>query len=219
MDGSDATAAGVDRNLLRQLQRLEETQGWAHHVGDLDRGELTTTALDRPLGSLARAARLEQLGLRFDPSILGPTYVLTPQRPFLPAPEVWIRVFGAVLYASHSGGLISWAGPTDASSTFDVGSLHAFFAGLPQGRPLMTLSVSAGVRLGGTGHLLIASSVSTSTVTVPVDGSFTAHTIDLRLTVGDAPAEVFLFVRGRISAMFRALAISYIPVLEPAQPS
>jgi hypothetical protein len=37
--------------------------------------------------------------------------------------------------------------------------------------------------------------------------------------VGDQPVEVFMFVRGGIrDTTFRALAISYIPVLEPAQP-
>ena len=219
MDGSDVTAADVERNPLRRLQRLEETQGWAHHVGDLDRGELSTAPLDRPLGPVTRATRLEALGIRFDPSILGPTYVLTPQRPYQPAPEVWLRAFGASLYASHSGGLISWTAPRDAPSTFDGGSLHTFFAGLPPGRPLLTISVSAGAWSGAAGHLLVASSASASTVTVPVGGTFTAHTIDLRLTVGDQPVEVFMFVRGGIrDTTFRALAISYIPVLEPAQP-
>jgi hypothetical protein len=69
--------------LGRQLDELTETQQWVHHIADLDRGEVLTNILDRPVTPLSRIERLSRLGPFDDPSVFnGPSFRLTPQMPY-----------------------------------------------------------------------------------------------------------------------------------------
>src|SRR5262245_56360695 len=71
----------------RQPYELEETHRWAHHVADLNSGQVLTFLLERPITPLSRAERLSRLGRVIDPSIFrGPSYTLTPRTPYQASP-------------------------------------------------------------------------------------------------------------------------------------
>jgi len=188
------SAAGAMR---RRLFELAEDQRWVHHVADLDSGEMETTTLDRPVAPLSRAARLSRLaGHRFDPSIFGtPTYRLTPQRPYQPSPEGWIEVSRPTYYAPAPGGdLCWWEPPRDFDPRTNFFGLRFSFTSVPVGqRSVTSMSFSGHPFAGTTGHLLLQAQLVPNTVTVPVDGTFGAHTVDFTFVTPQSSLDV---VRG-----------------------
>src|SRR5215210_7937635 len=105
----------------RRLYELEETQGWVHHVADLNSGEVLTTPLDRPLAPLSRAERLSQLGHPIDPIVLGgPSRRLTPDQPYQASPLAWVILLNCSGYATGGGTppFVYWNGDSDGSAQF-----------------------------------------------------------------------------------------------------
>jgi hypothetical protein len=138
-DVNEAVMAG--RSMRRRLYELEETQRWVHHAADFDSEEILTTPQDRPLGPLSRAERLSRLGHRFDPTVFdGPSYRLTPRRPYQSSPEAWLEVFNPVFYSS-GGDLLWWEPPPDLGSRELGGYMLFHFATAPQERSLASLSL------------------------------------------------------------------------------
>jgi hypothetical protein len=81
------------KEFRRRLHELAETQGWVHHVANLDTGQLLTFPLDRPVAPLSRAERLSRLGHFFDPSIFGgPRYKLTARTPYQASPKAGLII-------------------------------------------------------------------------------------------------------------------------------
>jgi hypothetical protein len=91
--GGDAMAPLDPKEFRRRLHELAETQGWVHHVANLDTGQLLTFPLDRPVAPLSRAERLSRLGHFFDPSIFGgPRYKLTARTPYQASPKAGLII-------------------------------------------------------------------------------------------------------------------------------
>jgi len=160
----------------RRLYELEETQGWVHHVADLNSGEVLTTPLDRPLAPLSRAERLSQLGHPIDPIVLGgPSRRLTPDQPYQASPPAWLEVMHCRFYNS-GGGLppfVHWDGDSpDGSATFS-------FAYPPKQRCLASVSFSASAS-SSLGHVHVSAGAAIE-VDVPVGPTDNAHTVDLIL--------------------------------------
>jgi hypothetical protein len=81
------------------LNELEESKSWVHHTAELGRGKLLTFPLERPVAPLARVANLSRLGRVLDASIFGgPSYDLTPHRPYHHWPPAGLSASGADLF-------------------------------------------------------------------------------------------------------------------------
>jgi hypothetical protein len=175
MDASSGNRAPEARALRHRLSELEETQGWVHHVADLDSGEVLTTPLDRPLAPLSRAERLSQLGHPIDPILLGgPSRRLTPDQPYQASPQTWLEVMNCRFYNS-GGGLppfVHWDGDSAG------GSAYFYFADPPQQRCLASISFS-GSASSSLGHVHVGA--GEIEVEVPVGPTYNAHTVDLIL--------------------------------------
>jgi hypothetical protein len=181
-------------SMRRRLFELAESQRWLHHVADLDTGELSTTPLDRPVAPLSRSERLSRLvGHRFDPTIFGaPTYRLTPQRPYQASPEGWIEVSRPTYYAPAPGGdLCWWEPPRDFDPRTVFLGLRFSFTSVTAGqRSLTSMSFSGHPFAGTVGHLLLQAQLVPNTVTVPVDGTFGAHTVDFTFVTPQASLDI-----------------------------
>src|ERR1700738_4045429 len=94
MDAPDI--GGAVRNTIRtRLPQRAEVSQWAHHVADLNTGQVLTTVLDQPPTLESRIERLSQLGSIFDSSIFGgPSYRLTARTPYQTSPEAWLVGYG-----------------------------------------------------------------------------------------------------------------------------
>jgi hypothetical protein len=172
MDGPDINPAVEEaRAQRRRLYDLIETQRWVHHVADLDRGQILTTPLDRPVAPLSRAERLSQLGHPFDPAIFGwPSQRLTPEQPFQRSPLAWL-ILGCQGYATGGGTppFVYWHGDADGYGTFS-------FTEPTDQHCLASISLSAAGALPSNGHLRV--SAQATEIEVPVDRTG-AHTVDV----------------------------------------
>jgi hypothetical protein len=173
-------ALSARRSTRRRLDELAETQRWVHHVASLDSGEVVTTVLDRPIAPLSRAERLSGLGHGFDPIVFGgPTYRLTPQRPYQASPEGWVEASRPEYYAPGPGGdLLWWEPPRDFDHRTNFLGLLFSFSATPDRRSVASLSLSGHSFTGTVGHVLIQAQLIPSPVYVPIDAAFGAHTVD-----------------------------------------
>src|SRR2546425_205787 len=143
MSTRDPKDIAQDRKALwRQIEKYVETQTWAHHVADLSSGKVITTALKRPVTPLSRAERLSHLGRRFDPSIFGgPTYQLTPRRPYQAQPEAWM-IASVVGDFTTQQDFILWQLPRGQAGFDDLQQLECFFSVSPTRQSLISISVT-----------------------------------------------------------------------------
>lgn len=160
----------------RRLYELEETQGWVHHVADLNSGKILTTPLDRPLAPLSRAERLSQLGHPIDPIVLGgPTYRLTPDQPYQASPQAWLEVMYCRFYNSGGGDppFVWWDGDAGGSAEF-------YFTQPPQERCLASISLSGASSSSSPGRVHVGAGGIEGELEIPVE-QINAHTVDLIL--------------------------------------
>jgi hypothetical protein len=194
-------AAKAQRSMRRRLDKLAETQGWVHHVADLDSGEIQTTPLDRPVTPLSRAERLSRLGHQFDTTIFdGPEYRLTPRRPYQPSPEAWLEVSKPDYYAATTGDLLWWEPPRDLDIRTDFRGMRFFFALSPDRRAVASISLSGHAFEHTVGHILLNAHWTQASATVPIDGNFGTHTVDFTF-LPPAPPQPTEIVMGLLAGI------------------
>jgi hypothetical protein len=207
-----------DREAFRKrLDEFEEAQKWAHHVADLSTRKVQTTTLSRPVAPLTRARRLSQLGLHLDTTIFnGPSYQLTPRRPYLAQPESWLIASVVGDYSTLSD-FILWQVPRDATGAL-FQQLQCFFNVTPERQSLVSISISGKSRPGKTGFVRAGMSDIPGEVRVPIGQSFASHTIDIVFDpVQGRPVEVFMVPTAGIEfVIFRSIILRNLPpVLTP----
>jgi hypothetical protein len=168
----------VERSIRRWLDELAETQGWVHHVADLDSGNVLTTPLTRPIAPLSRAERLSRLGHHFDTTVFdGPSYRLTPRSPFQAAPQATLDVLSGNYFTGPDH--VSWLPPRDPPPGFNLGGMRADFSESPDRRSLLSIALQGQSWPGAMGHLSIRESLSGASIRIPVPESFASLTVDL----------------------------------------
>lgn len=181
MDTSEnREATKTARSLREQLNELAETQSWVHHVADLNGGRSRTFSLDRPVTPISRAERLSQLGHLVDPSIFGgPSYRLSPKRPYQASPEAWLSADHSDYYWAEYDAIV-WQPPKDPGAQSLPRGMHFYFEVAPDVLSLVSVSLSGKAWAGTTGHVRLSSLVAS--VQIPIVETFALHTIDLTFT-------------------------------------
>jgi hypothetical protein len=204
-------------SLRSRLDNLIERQTWAHHVADLRTGQVETTLLNRPVAPLSRVKRLSRLAPHLDTSIFnGPSYTLTPRKPYLRQPEAWMIASVPGDFSSLED-MILWQLPRDATSS-DLRQLECFFSAPPTRRSLITIVVSGMSWQGRTGMVSAGVLTSATRIQVPFSPSFSDHTIDIVFDpIPGQPADVFMVPESGIEMLlFRSMTIREMPpVLDP----
>lgn len=199
-------------DLLRQLDKLAETQRWVHHAADFDNGKVMTFPLDRPVTPLSRVERMSRLGHVIDTSIFGgPSYRLTPRRPYQESPTAW-------LYASDAGGYyaaydyIVWSNPQDAT---DRGFMTFHFAESPALRSVVSISITGTAFAGEVGHVRVASETPFREIRFPIADTEAVHILDLTFTpVAGQPADIWMiFEAGIHLPTFRSVSFGEAPLV------
>lgn len=200
-----------DRNELpREIDRLAETRSWAHHVADLDSGKVESFPLNRPVTPLSRVERMMRLGRPFDDTIFGgPSYRLTPRRPYQASPPAW-------LYASTAGGYyaefdyIVWGRPRDAS---ERGFMTFHFGESPAQRSVASIKVNVVADAGG-GHIRVLAEAPSREVRFAITGN-AMHTLDLTLSpAGGQPVDIWMiFEEGVGLTTFHSISFGPAPLV------
>jgi hypothetical protein len=193
-NATQRTSSKDNAAIRREMARLQEHQGWVHHVADAATGKVLTTQLDHPVSPVSRAQRLSQFGNRVDFSIFGtPTHRLTPQRPYQASPMGYLRFYGAREVSSlgdiQPEGHAVWGVPNVAIGEA-VGSTEALVFDPPQGLCLLTLSFGATklpgqigtIRIEVLGYLGNQSNVLASLQLNEHRDNFIWYTVDLLFT-------------------------------------
>src|SRR5258708_37357958 len=174
-----------------RVAELMETQHWVHHVGDLDSGEVLTTPLARPVTPLSRAQRLSRLGHNFDISIFsGPSYQLTPRNPYQSWPQAWLEVTGVADYLPLND-IVAWSLPRDLRPTDDGPGMSFFFADSPDGRSVLSISLTAAAWEGPLGHVSVNAFAFESPAVqarIPIADGFASPTAGVTLIPRAHPA-------------------------------
>jgi hypothetical protein len=171
--------ASIEASEQRRLDELVEEQQSVHHVADAKTGRVITTILDRPITPLARAARLSSLGLSFDPSIFGgPSYRLTPRKPYIETPLAWLSASNPSSYSADTD-RIHWNPPRTFTQNFVPRGFIASFDESPDGPSVLSIALSGKSFQGSAGHLLFSVFSGPDPIRVPVPNIFAALTIDI----------------------------------------
>jgi hypothetical protein len=216
MDAPDLTGLiKAEHSLRRRLSELVETQQWAHHVADLDSGELRTFPLDRPVTPLSRLERLSRLGHRFDDSIFGgPSYRLTPRSPYQASPEAYLAAFGAGSYLPWND-VVIWEFRQDLGTPPGLHGMYFVFSECPDGRSVLSFSLSGNAWPQALGHVRVWASGGPlpASIEIPIADTFAAHTVDLTfVTVGGQPSEVDMTLEAGIGLLtFNAVSFGTAP--------
>lgn len=221
MDVPDVSKmAQVEPAMRRRLCELEEHQRWVHHAVDLERGEIVTTSRERPITPLLRAGRLSELGHLVDPTVFGgPSYRLTPSRPYQPSPEAWIEAAYPTYYAP-AGEVIWWEPPPDLDPRKFLGMTFDFLVA-PHGRMLASLSLSGYSFDGTVGYLVLQATGTQASVSVPVDSTFGAHTVDFLFGPYEEPREpeILMMLQPGIKLLrFNAISFASAPPVVEGSP-
>jgi len=189
------------------------TQRWVHHVADLDSGQVLSTILDGPLAAPALAERLSGLGDVFDTTIFGgPSYRLTPRRPYQAAPEASF-IASQCSYSSTDDQIV-WQPPRDAVGA-QLGVLRASFAQSPDRRSVVSVMLSGAPWQGMVGHVSLRETQSVGSVRIPIDGPLAAHTIDLTFVpLGGRLADVVMLLEAGIEILtFTSIEFTAVPLV------
>jgi hypothetical protein len=139
MDTPDERAAIAATGAGRgPLLRRPKVRRWAHHVADLNSGEVHTDVLDAPPTSTSRVEGLSRLGSVGGTTIFnGPSFVLTTKIPYVASPESWVTAL--IDYFNPLVGM-QWTSPP---SPQNPRNLICYFSQLPAERSLLTISLEA----------------------------------------------------------------------------
>jgi hypothetical protein len=215
MDTPDERAAtGAGRGPL--LRRPEVTR-WAHHVADLNSGELHTGVLDAPPTSTSRVEGLSRLGSVGGTTIFnGPSFVLTTRIPYVASPEHW--VVGRIDYFNPRVGM-QWM-PADHPG--DVKNLICYFSQLPAERSLLTISLEAiasdtggHVSVGWVPHDRGGLPEDEHMVRYPLQGPIAEYTLDFTFErAGMAPPDFVMTIEPGIEWMlFNSVTLQTAPLV------
>ena len=184
MDAQGADGTPDPQSATRdRLNELAETQGWVHHVADLDSGRVATTPLDRPVAPLSRAKRLARLGHHLEPSKLGgPAFRLTARRPYQASPEAYLVASNASIYLPFDDTII-WEVPREHTGSPRRG-IDFYFADSPSEAAVVSLSLSGKAWPGTVGSVEMVVYRDALTVEIPIGESFATHTVDLAVPPG-----------------------------------
>lgn len=206
-----------DAAALRRWQaELAESQGWAHHAANLDRGQLETFALDRPLAPASRAQRLSRLGHHFDSSIFGgPSYDLTPNVPYRYSPRAHLVAHNPTIYSAFES-RIWWTPPERDGDTLRR-EIHFTLSVSPHLPCLVTINLTGRAWPGAVGHVRILSLSPSFTRTIPIE-AYVSHTVDLVFTPGNDVAGIALFLEAGVQLLtFDSISVKTLPPpLSPA---
>jgi hypothetical protein len=130
------------------LLRRPEVRRWAHHVADLNSGEVHTDVLEAPPTSTSRVAGLSRLGSVGGTTIFnGPSFVLTTRIPYVASPEAgWWPVSTT---QSSGRDAVDAGGPSGAHEEPDLLLLPA------AGRAVPAHPLIGGDRVGHGGHVSV----------------------------------------------------------------
>lgn len=199
----------AQRSARRRIAELEEGQGWAHHVADLDAGTVASAALDRPPAPLSRAERLARVGFPLDWGVLdGPAQRLTPRSPYVASPEAFLIAERVSLSAFDDR--ITWQLP-ESPGPAERGVLRAHFATSPTGRSLLTISLAGLAWSGAAGEVSVSIANNDALVRVPVDAEFRSHTIDVGFTPLVPETDVLMVLTAIRTIDLRAIALRAAP--------
>jgi hypothetical protein len=206
--------------LLRRLDELSETQQWVHHVSDLDRGEVQTNVLDRPVTQLSRIERLHRLGPFDDPSVFdAPSFRLTPRMPYQASrydasPQAFLIAAEPQSYSADRDEIM-WAPPRQLPTNCFL-AMRFYFAESPRGRSVVSLSLRAKAWSGTTGHVLVRVPSAPAPTRIPIAETFAAHLVDVTFFPASGwPTEVLM----SIEAGVELLAFSSISFRGPPPPA
>ena len=126
-----------------------------HDAVDLASGRIETTVAATLPTPAERVKRLSHLGLEADPSLFGsPTYRLTPQSPYQPAPEAWLDAFDGTYSAGPGVDQIWWRLPASFPTEFMPGCNFSVRQ-LAAGPCVMSLAFEAWPYQGATGVVVV----------------------------------------------------------------
>ena len=205
MDTPDERAAIAATGAGRgPLLRRPKVRRWAHHVADLNSGEVHTDVLDAPPTSTSRVEGLSRLGSVGGTTIFnGPSFVLTSKIPFVASPEFW---FTALIDYFNSFVGMQWTSPP---SPQNPRNLICYFSQLPAERSLLTISLEAiasdtggHVSVGWVPHLLGGRPKDEDMVRYPIQGPITEYTLDFTFErAGMAPPDFVMTLEPGIEWM------------------
>lgn len=184
MDVPDADGRRDPGEAMRErLYGLAETQGWAHHVGDPARGEVTTTLLDRPVAPRGRIERLAHLGHPYD--VVrgeGPSVRLTARRPWQGSPEAYLVAANPTVYLPFDDTVV-WEVPQEHGGS-PLRGVDFHFAQSPSEPSLMSLSLSGKAWPGRRSHVELAVGGLGPRLQIPIGEDFAVHTVDVAVPPG-----------------------------------
>ena len=204
--------------LDRRRWELDGTRTWTHHVVDLNSGDILTSVLDRPIGTLPRTERISRLLPGIGPSIFdGPSFTLTPRTPYQAAPTAALQAYGALQY-SASLSQIWWSLPEEA----DEGGRQVTFtlAALPAQPSIASISLIGNSYPGVVGQVVLSSNLGASGVPVPIGDVYSTHTVDLvvnPLVSGIKPDHTLISVQLESGIQYLGFeSVSFFPMTPPA---
>jgi hypothetical protein len=215
MDTSDERAAtGAGRG---PLLRRPEVRRWAHHVADLNSGEVHTDVLDAPPTSTSRVEGLSRLGSVGGTTVFnGPSFVLTSKIPYVASPESWVTAL--IDYFNPVVGM-QWTSPP---SPRNPRNLICYFSQLPAERSLLTISLVASapntvghVSVGWVPHLGGGLPQDDHLVRYPIQGGDTDYTLDFTFErAGMAPPDFVMTLQPGIEWMlFNSVRLQTAPLV------
>ena len=218
MDTSDERAATAAAGGGRgPLLRRPEVRRWAHHVADLNSGEVHTDVLDAPPTSTSRVAGLSRLGSVGGTTVFnGPSFVLTSKVPYVASPESWVTAL--IDYFNPFVGM-QWTSPP---SPQNPRNLLCYFSQLPAERSLLTISVVASatsavghVSVGWVPHFAGGLPAHDHLVRYPIQGADTDYTLDFTFERGGmAPPDFVMTLEPGIEWMqFNSVTLQTAPLV------
>jgi hypothetical protein len=199
------------------LRRRPEVRRWAHHVADLNSGEVHTAVLDGPPTSTSRVEGLSRLGPVTGTTVFnGPSFVLTTRTPYLASPESWVTAL--IDYFNPLVGM-QWASPP---SPQNPRNLTCYFSQLPAERSLLTISlVAAAVSAPAAGHVSVGwvpvhqGGPPHDVVRFPIQGPDTEYTLDFTFErAGRAAPEFVMTLEPGIEWMlFNSVTLQTAPLV------
>ena len=214
-------ALKTKRAMRRQLNEFAETQHWVHHVAELDSGKALTTALDGPIAPLSRAERLSKLGPRFDPSIFdgifGPSYRLTPRRPYQASPTAWLNASTVGdYYAAYD--YIIWSMPQQDDTSVVQRFMTFSFDAAPTMRSVVSISLAGKAWSGKLGHVRVGAEAPPASIRFPIADTYAAHTVDLSFVpISGQPSVIWMVLEAGIEMLtFNSVSFAAQPlVIDP----
>jgi hypothetical protein len=197
-DASEAAPAMAQRR-----DRPPPAEDRVHDVVDLASGRIHTTPMQRSPTAKTRVQRLASVGFAADASIFaGPTYRLTPQRPYRASPQAWLDAFFnsttgtgppsdffGVYGAGPGFSQIWWRAPPSFDSFEFWATCNFSFAGLGAGLAVMTLNFEVWPYQGATGAVVIDIGALRSEIQITQPA---AHTVDIGFVHNGDPVLVVM---------------------------